>query len=474
MIKIIFLLLLTFFGIKIQAQVFLSGQIKNLPDSAVVSLTYFNNSFEYEQITLGTVKPDKAGNFKLLLDLQHSSTVTMTIAEQYTDLYLVPKDSLQVSIDYERFDSTIVYTGRGAADNNYMAAEVLANFNWQAQLHRDFDDADLFTAFEDSLERENQAFFKAHVSPDFSNDFRNHITAQTKYRYIYPRCMFTVMYNSTTNQFEKRKVPEHYFNFLKTLNIDDQDAAENSVYESAIWNNYMGELYQDKIEKEIPDSLSKIEKDRLRTTKSYNLRKQLFKGKILDYQLTHYLKSAITYRFTDMKFIGTLIEDYKTICKNPEYIAVVDRAFSKALELEAGHPAPDFTLTDMKGKNVSLSSFKGKVVYIDFWATWCGPCIAEMPRSHELMEKFSKNKNVVFLYINVRDEKENWEKYVTKHKMKGIVLYANTKQSASLSQAYNFSGIPRYVLIDKNGNLINSNAKSPGSVEQDILKALQP
>lgn len=455
------------------AQVIISGQIKNAPDSSEVTVTRFKSSFEYERIIIGKAKLEKDGKFNLHLNFKKAGEAYLTVAEQETYLYLVPKDSLYLTVDYQRFDSTIHYSGIGAADNNYMAADLLANFNWNAQLHRYFDDANKFAAFEDSLEKENQLFLKKYNRADFSKEFYTYITATTKYRYIYPRFMFKIRYNSKTNSMEEVAVPANYFDFLKNMNINDQQAADNKTYANALGNTYFYEICYNTIKKEVADSLPIKEKTRLLLTKEYNTRKTLFKGKIRDYQLTYFMNMQISRAVSDLALLDELMNSYRQDCKDTSYIKIIENLYIQTIGLSAGKPAPDFILLDADGKQVALSSFKGKVVYIDFWATWCAPCLSEMPNSHKLSEKFKDNKDLVFLYVNVRDDEKNWKKFISKGTLQGINLFANEQQSIDLYKVYNFKGIPHYVLIDKNGNLISADAQRPGDVEQDIIKALQ-
>ncbi|MDI1234929.1 MAG: TlpA disulfide reductase family protein [bacterium] len=471
--KIIFVSLLILLIRNGSSQVIISGQIKNAPDSSEVTITRYKSSFEFEKIILGKVMPDKDGKFILHLNFDKAGEATFGIADQVTYMYLVPKDSLNMTIDYERFDSSLLYSGKGSADNNYMAADLLANFNWNAQLHREFTDANKFAAFEDSLERENQLFLKKYKSSTFTKEFYTHITATTKYRYIYPRFMFKIRYNPETNAMEEAKVPENYFDFLKKMNINDQQAAENSTYESALGNTYFYEICYPKILKEVADSLSPKEKTTLLLTKEYNVRKTLFKDEIRDYQLTYFMNMHISQAASDVKLLEEFMKAYRMDCKNLTYISIIENLYVQTMSLAKGRPAPEFVLLDAEGKQVALSSLKGKVVYIDFWATWCAPCLSEMPNSHKLSEKFKDNKDVVFLYVNVRDDEENWKKFIAKGTLQGVNLFANETQSSELYKVYNFKGIPHYVLIDKNGNLINADAERPSSIEQEILKALE-
>lgn len=122
-----------------------------------------------------------------------------------------------------------------------------------------------------------------------------------------------------------------------------------------------------------------------------------------------------------------------------------------------------------------LNKYSGKVIYIDFWATWCGPCREEIPHSKMLIEQF-RNKDVVFLFLCSQSKKQEWEKLILEDKLDGEHYLLNDSEYNELSALYGISGFPTYVLINKNGKVINKNASRPSSgnviIEeiQDLLK----
>lgn len=122
-----------------------------------------------------------------------------------------------------------------------------------------------------------------------------------------------------------------------------------------------------------------------------------------------------------------------------------------------GLGAIDFTLTNMKGEKVKLSDYKGKVVILDFWATWCGPCRASFPKMQELVEKY-KNRNVEFFFIDVwekispTDIKINVAKFIKENKYSFNVLF-DFKDEIVIK--YKVEGIPTKIVIDKNGNMLS-------------------
>jgi len=138
--------------------------------------------------------------------------------------------------------------------------------------------------------------------------------------------------------------------------------------------------------------------------------------------------------------------------------------------------APNFDYENAKGGKTSLESMKGKYVYIDVWATWCGPCRAEIPSLKAIEEKFH-DKNIAFVSISVDENKdhEKWLTFVNEKQLGGIQLFADNNWSSDFIKAFNINSIPRFILIDPSGNVIDSNASRPSDPRlESKLRTLLP
>ncbi|WP_196889912.1 TlpA family protein disulfide reductase [Aureivirga sp. CE67] len=134
------------------------------------------------------------------------------------------------------------------------------------------------------------------------------------------------------------------------------------------------------------------------------------------------------------------------------------------LKFPKGSESPQFVdYEDFKGGKKSLEDFKGKYVYIDIWATWCGPCIKEIPSLKEVEKKYH-DKNITFLSISVDSERdyEKWKKMVADENLGGVQLIANPSDQKFL-QDYMVSSIPRFILLDPDGNIVSADAPRPSS-----------
>jgi len=142
-------------------------------------------------------------------------------------------------------------------------------------------------------------------------------------------------------------------------------------------------------------------------------------------------------------------------------------------KLPKGAPSPTFDgYENFKGGKTSLKDLKGKYVYVDVWATWCGPCKAEIP-SLKKVEKAYHGKNIEFVSISIDDDRshggswekanEDWKKMVADKELEGIQLFAPKGWQSDFVQGYMIKGIPRFILIDPNGNIVDASAPRPSS-----------
>lgn len=137
--------------------------------------------------------------------------------------------------------------------------------------------------------------------------------------------------------------------------------------------------------------------------------------------------------------------------------------------------APDFTLIDLDGKKVTLSDLKGKVVVIDFWATWCKPCISSFPGMQATIEKYKSDKDVVFLFIDTWEQSPNYrsevEYFIKNNGYNFQVLFDEMQDpQKSVTTAYDVKGIPNKVIIDKEGFIRLQSAGSGRNIEQIITE----
>ena len=186
-----------------------------------------------------------------------------------------------------------------------------------------------------------------------------------------------------------------------------------------------------------------------RTPERYDLSPQRLQGRVLYWSLARELMLGIS--LGNEAFVDARWQSFKESNPFPEYTEALQAELNKLSMLQPGQPAPDFALHDLDGQAVSLSQFKGKVVLLDFWASWCGPCIADLPNLRKIKEQVAAQP-VVFLNISLDANEVAWKQAIAKHEIKGFHVRSN-----QVAQAYNVSGIPRYYLIDPQGLIVEDN-----------------
>lgn len=147
--------------------------------------------------------------------------------------------------------------------------------------------------------------------------------------------------------------------------------------------------------------------------------------------------------------------------KSLDFATEIERKIIQASKLLPGQPAMDFEVTDVEGNVKHLADFKGKVIYIDLWATWCGPCIQESPAFEALGKKYA-GKDIIFLPVSTDTTTKPWLRYLNEHKKELTQYHSN---DVALKESWAIMYIPRFILIDKDFKIVNAYAPRPSSEE---------
>ena len=160
----------------------------------------------------------------------------------------------------------------------------------------------------------------------------------------------------------------------------------------------------------------------------------------------------------------SLMDRYGKYLVTPSLKARAEAIGTALYDTAPGSIAADFTYPDVNGKEVSLSDFKGKVVLVDVWATWCGPCRGEIPHLKKL-EQEMHGTDVVFLGVSVDEakDKQKWLDFIKKEELGGIQVHASGW--SKIAQDYKIKGIPRFMVFDKQGRVVSVDAPRPSSPE---------
>ena len=431
------------------SHVHLKGKLVGMPNRMVMM------SYDGASSMLGNSKDialhlDAEGCFDTIISLQAPAYYNIS----RNTLYLSPGDDLDIKITQKNTEAE--FSGKGAEANLYLKNRLFPHAG--SYLHGGVNMKENFVQtrrFVDSMAmaRREQLNNLQKVSKEFKKMENARISADVLNSYsYYPTYanIYAQVNKAPEVAIRKHQVDSFYTSLASEMRPLVEELNHSTVLDVAVVRSVLGSLMNDRQLKGWSEGMEFVPevKDLLMASKWIN-------------RLNGHVDVSVINGATD--FAQTI--------GNEEYAQEILLKVKNAGKLLPGQPAIDFSLSDIEGNNYSLSDFKGKVLYLDFWATWCGPCTKESPYFESLAKKFI-DKDVLFLPISMDNSKKTWSKYLKSHS-KELVQYHSI--DPILKNEWCIKGIPRFVLIDKNFNIVNAYAERPSDTAicekiQDLLE----
>ncbi len=446
-------------------RVTLSGILENPPDSPV-ELNFFREYINNDRTVL-TLEMDADGTFGLTFDVPGPVMATLSIARTNLPIYLEPGFALHIEGDASQpagLMSEMQFSGNGSRENKFLFSyHTDMNIAGHRSLIREKAASlspEAFMQFADSLAYAKTVYLESYDgSGMFSESFKTYIEAgilATRYQSL-------IDYVNMPRQQGKPDVipsmPKDFFAFDDDPDLFDDDRLINIDYTGFLLSYLEHNRQTDGIV--FPPDMS-------RHVVSYRLAGEYLRG-----HAKEYLKALSISREMNAGDLDTalvLFTEFRDMRPAEEVLRPLDSAYERIRALWAGNPAPGFTMTDMDGHEVSLADFHGKVVYMKFWASWCGPCMRQVPPAAELKKRLAGEEDLVFLYVSIDTDPEAWRTTVLHHDITGVHMRTPGRERGTPA-LYNVRWIPTFYIIGRDGRIFDHRPPKPADPEIDeVLK----
>mgnify|MGYP000907851582 FL=1 len=311
-------------------------------------------------------------------------------------------------------------------------------------------DSNLFGQKPQEFKENVKAFFaeldKKLKAYGFDEEFVKNQEKWTNYKFIEYLTIFPTYHRYTSG--DEAILPDDFYAERDGIDYDNAEEFRTiDTYRDLVRSKFYTIINNPNDAENIKKFISEVN-----ALKSDNIRADLAKGTL---QL---ISPSSTVNKEIFDFINKNVTDEKVK-------EAAKKAYDVATKLIPGSPSPKFSnYENFNGGTTSLDDFKGKVTYIDIWATWCLPCRGEIPALKELEKKFH-GKDVAFVSISIDQNKDEWKEFVKSEDLKGVQLFAENAFESQFIQDYGIRQIPTFIIIDKEGKIVNADAPRPSSDE---------
>ncbi|UMB60812.1 TlpA family protein disulfide reductase [Lutibacter sp. A80] len=414
---------------------------------------------EAKEITL--VKSDKSFSKKITLESSgifmdtiknNPGLYSFTIGKNKTNLYLNNGDVLNITANAKDFTGTLKVAGKGVETTNYLL-------------------------FKNKKTREltgGDKSFYALEEVDFKNKSRNINTIlnnvldtikgidpafktlerrNLNYTYLLRLSRYVTGKHAYWAKRTGYKPSEGFLDELKALDINNEkEFLVSNIYKQLVIAHYVDKIRALAKKDSIDFMIAKVKVHAA-------IPNEIIKNDLIF--------SGAEYGIVKAESFEDYYKIFMNASTNKENNAKITELYNKLSKLNKGQPSPKFVnYENNAGGTLSLDDLKGKYTYIDIWATWCGPCIREIP-DLKRVEKAYHGKNIQFLSISIDESKDydKWKEMIVAKELGGIQVIADSAASSQFAKEYFITSIPRFILLDPEGKIVAKKAPRPSSPE---------
>jgi len=374
-----------------------------------------------------------------------------TLGNKYVSIPIYIKGNEVIEIDYDHNKQSQKYTL-----TNIPNKENQILYNWLIET----DTLNYYEDFSDPNAPDYTTFFPFYKKfyPEM-REFKKQVNSGNEYfdnlmkKYVdleLEKSALTFLFTPRAKHPNMDTIPKVYAQFTKSSITNDSDILKlpygmRTLNEHQMFNS----IYIDKTEDRFESLNNMAQSIKNDTIKAY-----------------YALNQIVIFKFYNDEYLNFITPLRPAIDKIPEVANKIRQYESTIKTFEPGTPGVNFTFKDINGKDVSFSDFKGKYIYIDFWATWCSPCKREIPYLKKLEEKFH-GKDIVFMSVSLDKPKvhKSWKKFVKDEGLTGVQLFSTNAFDTPVAKDYKINSIPRFMLFDREGKVIDTDAKRPSNKE---------
>lgn len=377
---------------------------------------------------------DEGKAFDATIDIDSSRYATLYYNNVPTLLWLTPDTDIRIVLGTESKPSLI--EGHNSDINNYLNK---AHYHFAGINDTGRDEED-FLNYTDSVNRANLSILTAAALPaefkarEADRIFYENALALSFYPEFHPRLSKDSTYRAS----------EKFYDHLKSATRYEAPLLISSQYTDYIIN-----------------SLGLLSAHEVKGHNGFNRFTTYLDSCVTDPKVKEYIFNR--YATSRLKRLGIekakeYIDAYTSYVNDIRLTENFQKLYNEILSLSPGQPSPAFDCETTDGSRRTLGDYAGKWVYIDIWATWCGPCRREIPHLRKLEERYA-GQPICFVSISVDSDRDAWKSLVEKQKMAGEQLHFDGKDT--FCESYKVAGIPRFILIDPEGRIVNPDMTRP-------------